>query len=52
MRRQAIADSSTSKTGWLAFMLGLPGFIIPFVYVYNPALLIVDIPGIETLSGS
>lgn len=37
-----LAGSSTSKTGWLAFMLGLPGFIIPYIYVYNPALLIVD----------
>ncbi|MCC8059255.1 MAG: TRAP transporter permease [Clostridiales bacterium] len=39
-----LADSSASKTGWLAFMLGLPGFIIPFIYVYNPALLIVGSP--------
>ena len=44
-----LADSSTSKTGWLAFMLGLPGFIIPFVYVYNPALLIVDTPVLDTV---
>lgn len=44
-----LADSSASKTGWLAFMLGLPGFIIPFVYVYNPALLIVDTPAWDTV---
>ena len=31
------------------FMLGLPGFIIPFVYVYNPALLIVDTPVLDTV---
>lgn len=30
-------------------MLGLPGFIIPFVYVYNPALLIVDTPVLDTV---
>lgn len=44
-----LADCSASKTGWLAFMLGLPGFIIPYVYVYNPALLIVDTPVMDTL---
>lgn len=44
-----LADASASKTGWLAFMLGLPGFIIPFVYVYNPALLIVDTPVWDTV---
>ena len=30
-------------------LLGLPGFIIPFVYVYNPALLIVDTPVLDTV---
>ena len=30
-------------------MLGLPGFIIPFIYAYNPALLIVDTPVGDTL---
>lgn len=44
-----LADCSASKTGWLAFMLGLPGFIIPFIYAYNPALLIVDTPVGDTL---
>lgn len=37
-----IADSNAMKTGWQAFILGMSGFIIPFVYAYNPALLIVD----------
>lgn len=44
-----IANASASKTGWLAFMLGLPGFIIPYIYAYRPALLIVDTPVIDTL---
>ncbi|WP_071705926.1 TRAP transporter permease [Murdochiella vaginalis] len=44
-----LADTSASKTGWQAFMLGMPGFIIPFVYVFNPALLIVDTSTIDTL---
>ena len=37
-----IAGGNPGKTGVRAFLLGLSGFIIPFVYVYNPALLIVD----------
>ena len=37
-----IAGGNPGKTGIRAFLLGLSGFIIPFVYVYNPALLIVD----------
>ncbi|HRX14322.1 MAG TPA: TRAP transporter permease [Eubacteriales bacterium] len=37
-----IADSKPGKTGVQAFLLGLSGFIIPYVYVYNPALLIID----------
>lgn len=44
-----LANSSSSKTGWNAFLLGLPGFIIPFIYAYNPALLIVDTPALDTL---
>ena len=36
-----IAGSKPGATGVRAFLLGLSGFIIPFVYVYNPALLIV-----------
>ena len=37
-----IANSNANKTGLKAFALGLPGFIIPFVYVYKPELLIID----------
>ena len=37
-----IAGGSPGKTGIKAFLLGMSGFIIPYVYVYNPALLIVD----------
>ena len=44
-----LANSSASKTGWNAFILGLPGFIIPFIYAYTPALLIVNTPAFDTL---
>ncbi len=35
-----IAHSDVSKTGWAAFKLALAGFIIPFMFVYGPALLL------------
>lgn len=44
-----IAKSSNGKTGLLAFMLGLAGFIIPFIYVYRPALLLVDTGVLESV---
>lgn len=44
-----IAKSKVGKTGLLAFMLGLSGFINPFIYVYRPAMLIGYGPVLETL---
>ncbi|MDR1472855.1 MAG: TRAP transporter permease [Synergistaceae bacterium] len=37
-----IAGSDPMKTGGTAFKLALAGFIVPYVYVYNPMLLFVD----------
>lgn len=57
-----IAGSNASKTGWTAFRLALPGFFIPFFFVYHPQmllqnldwtfpfLLILNIIGIYTLT--
>ena len=36
-----IAGSDAGKTGWQAFRLALAGFIVPFVSVYSPALLLI-----------
>ncbi len=44
-----IAKSSAGKTGLLAFMLGLAGFVIPFFYAYRPALLLVGAPAGEAI---
>ena len=44
-----IADSKIGETGIKAFLLGLSGFIIPFMYVYRPELLIVDTPFLPSL---
>ncbi len=44
-----IAESDSMKTGVQAFKLGIAGFIIPFLFIYYPGLLIVDTPFSETL---
>lgn len=40
-----IAGVDPMKTGWVAFKLGLVGFIIPFLGVYKPATLLLAGPG-------
>lgn len=37
-----IAGSEPMKTGLTAFKLALAGFLVPFVYVYNPMLLFIN----------
>ena len=37
-----IAQADPMKAGWVAFKLGLIGFIIPYLGVYKPALLLMD----------
>ena len=36
-----IAKASPAKVGWTAFRLAIPGFIIPFMFVYHPVLLFI-----------
>jgi TRAP transporter 4TM/12TM fusion protein len=36
----SLAQADFMKTGWAAVMLTLPGFIIPYAFVSNPALLL------------
>jgi TRAP transporter 4TM/12TM fusion protein len=45
-----IADSDAMKTGVQAFKLGIAGFIIPFIFVYYPGLLIVDTSFLASIS--
>lgn len=35
-----LAEASPMKTGWEAFRIAMPSFIIPFMFVLNPALLL------------
>ena len=39
-----LAGSPPGKTGWMALRLALPGFILPFVFVYSPALAMMGSP--------
>ena len=40
----AIAGSNWMSTGWMAVKMGLAGFIVPFLFVYCPALLFLGSP--------
>ena len=37
-----IAGGDPMRTGFLALRLSLAGFIVPFLFVYNPAMLMID----------
>ncbi|RAH99028.1 hypothetical protein DLJ53_25725 [Acuticoccus sediminis] len=36
----AVADSNPSRTGWTAFAISVPAFIVPFMFVMDPVLLL------------
>lgn len=38
-----IAGGDPMKTGWQSLKLALAGFIVPFMFVYNPTMLMIDI---------
>jgi TRAP transporter 4TM/12TM fusion protein len=35
-----LASASPQETGWTALRIAIPGFIVPFMYVYSPVLLL------------
>lgn len=37
-----IAGADPMRTGWVAIKLALAGFLVPYIYVYNPMLVLVD----------
>ena len=39
-----IAGADPMKTGWTAFALGLAGYIVPFLVVYKPAIMMIGTP--------
>ena len=38
-----LSGGSPMKTGWQSVRLALAGFIVPFMFVYNPALLLENV---------
>ena len=43
-----IAGGDPMKTGFQALKLALAGFIIPYMFVYNPTMLMIDVTGLAT----
>lgn len=35
-----ISGSNPTKVGWIAFRLGITGFLVPFIFAYSPGLLL------------
>ena len=42
-----IAGADPMRTGVTAFKLALAGFLVPYIYVYNPMLLFIDVVPLE-----
>jgi TRAP transporter 4TM/12TM fusion protein len=40
----ALAKADTMKTGWTAWKIALAGFLLPYMFVYSPALLLMGNP--------
>ena len=45
-----IAQTSPMKVGWTACRLGWPAFVVPFLFVMSPTLLLTGPPGIVALN--
>ncbi|MDG9730571.1 TRAP transporter permease [Ignatzschineria sp. RMDPL8A] len=41
-----IAGGHPMRTGWQSLKLSMAGFIVPFMFVYNPAMLFIDVTGL------
>ena len=44
-----IANGDANKTGWIACKLSLGGYIIPFIFVYNTSLLLIDVTAFDAI---
>ncbi|HBO37603.1 MAG TPA: C4-dicarboxylate ABC transporter permease, partial [Pasteurellaceae bacterium] len=47
-----IANGDPMKTGWQSLRLALAGFIVPFMFVYNPSMLMIDVEGLSLMANS
>lgn len=46
-----IAGADPMKTGWQAVRLGIVSFLIPFIFIWDPSLILVGSPGDILLTG-
>lgn len=45
----AIAGSNPAKTGWAAFKMAIPAFLIPYVFIYEPSLMLQEFDPISAI---
>ena len=45
-----LSGASVMDTGWAAVKMGLTGYIIPFMFVFSPSLLLMGEPGVVALA--
>lgn len=38
------------KTGWQSLKLALAGFIVPFMFVYNPTMMMIDVSNVDVMA--
>jgi TRAP-type uncharacterized transport system fused permease subunit len=46
----AIANAKTWNVGWLGMKFAIAGFVIPYMFVYGPAMVLIGSPGEITLA--
>jgi len=42
-----LSGAKSSKVGWTAFRLALAGFIVPYFFIYSPAMLLIDATALQ-----
>jgi TRAP transporter 4TM/12TM fusion protein len=44
-----LSGAKSSRVGWTAFRLALAGFIVPFFFIYSPAMLLIDSTALQII---
>lgn len=45
-----VAQGDPMKTGWQSLRLALAGFIVPFMFVYNPTMMMIDTANVAVMA--
>ncbi|MDO4896284.1 MAG: TRAP transporter permease [Moraxella sp.] len=45
-----ISGGDPMKTGWQSLKLALAGFIVPFMFVYNPNMMMIDVSDVDVMT--